>query len=191
MASRVGLDRKAVVRAAVDIVDRDGVAALTMARLAAHLGIRVPSLYAHVSGQAGLRRELWIWAVTDLGDRLREPVMGRSGEEAFLAFAAAFRDYTRCYPGRYQLTLDPPVPLDELALAAGRHANGAFQAVVRSFGLDGAAAVHAGRALRAAIHGFVALEARYAMSAENIDESFEHMLGMLVRGLSAPASQLV
>lgn len=190
MASRVGLDRTAVVRAAVEIVDRDGVAALSMARLASDLGIRVPSLYAHVPGQAGLRRELWMWTVTDLGDRLRESVMGRSGEDAFISFATAFRDYTRCYSGRYQLTLDPPVPLDEEALAAGRHANGAFQAVIRSFGLDGAEAVHTGRALRAAIHGFVVLEARYAMSAESIDESFQRMLGMLVRGLHAPASHL-
>lgn len=178
--------------AAVAIVDREGVAALTMARLAADLGIRAPSLYAHVQGQAGLRRELWLWAVDDLGDRLRESVMGRSGEAALVAFAAAFRDYAHCYPGRYQLTLDPPVPLDEEALAAGRRANRAFQAVVRSFGLEGAEAVHAGRALRAAIHGFVGLEARYSMTAESIDDSFERMLRMLARGLSAhPAPELV
>lgn len=192
MASRVGLDRKAVVLAAIDIVDREGPAALTMARLAADLGIRAPSLYAHVAGQTGLRRELWFWAVTDLGDRLRDSVMGRSGEDAFVTFATAFRDYARQYPGRYQLTLEPPVPLDDEALATGRRANGAFQAVIRSFGLDGAEAVHSGRALRAAIHGFVALEARYAMSAESIDESFERMLRMLARGLTpAPEAQLV
>ena len=192
MASRVGLDRKAVVVAAIDIVDREGPAALTMARLAADLGIRAPSLYAHVAGQAGLRRELWMWTVTDLGDRLRDTVMGRSGEDAFVAFATAFRDYARAYPGRYQLTLEPPQPLDDEALTVGRRANSAFQAVIRSFGLDGVEAVHTGRALRAAIHGFVALEARYAMSAEGVDESFERMLRMLARGLaSARTAELV
>jgi AcrR family transcriptional regulator len=188
----VGLDRAAVLRAALAIVDADGAAALTMARLAADLGIRAPSLYAHVAGQAGLRRALWLWAVDDLGERLRESVMGRSGDDAFVAFATAFRDYARAYPGRYQLTLEPPAPLDDEALAAGRRANGAFQAVIRSFGLDEIEAVHAGRALRAAVHGFVALEARYAMTAESIDESFDRMLRMLLRGLrSAPAIQLV
>ncbi|HET6817629.1 MAG TPA: WHG domain-containing protein [Mycobacteriales bacterium] len=183
MASRVGLDRAAVVQAAIDIVDRDGVDALTMARLAASLGIRVPSLYAHVPGQTGLRRELWMWTVNDLGERLRESVMGRSGHEALAAFATAFRDYAQARPGRYQLTLSPPQPLDEAALEVGRRANSAFEAVIRSFGLTGAEAVHLGRAVRAAIHGFVALESRYSLGPENVDESFDHLLTLLARGL--------
>jgi len=186
MASRVGLDRAAVVQAAIDIVDREGVEALTMARLAASLGIRVPSLYAHVPGQAGLRRELWMWTVNDLGERLRESVMGRSGHEALAAFATAFRYYARDYPGRYQLTLSPPDPLDDEALDVGRRANTAFEAVIRSFGLSGVDAVHLGRAVRASIHGFVGLEARYALGPENVDESFGHLLTLLSRGL-APA----
>src|SRR4051795_9141146 len=99
MASRVGLDRQAVLRSAIDIVDREGVDALTMARLAAALGIRAPSLYAHVDGQAGLRGELWMWSVADLGNQLGEAVMGRSRDEALASFATAFRDYARRFPG--------------------------------------------------------------------------------------------
>jgi AcrR family transcriptional regulator len=185
MASRVGLDRQAVVEAAVGIVDREGLDALTMARLAAALGIRAPSLYAHVDGQTGLRRELWMWAVGDLGDRLGESVMGRSRDDALAAFATAFRDYARRYPGRYQLTLTPPEPLDDDALAVGRRANAAFQAVIRSFGLSGNDAVHLGRAVRSAIHGFIGLEARYSLGPEDVDESFAHLLAILARGLDA------
>ena len=188
MASRVGLDRAAVVRAAIDIVDRDGVDALTMARLAASLGIRVPSLYAHVPGQTGLRRELWMWTVNDLGERLRESVMGRSDHEALGAFATAFRDYARAWPGRYQLTLTPPDPLDDAALEVGRRANSAFDAVIRSFGLTGEEDVHLGRAVRSAIHGFIGLEARYSLGPENVDESFEHLLRLLARGLVPTAT---
>jgi AcrR family transcriptional regulator len=192
MASRVGLDRQAVIEAAVGIVDREGLDALTMARLAAALGIRAPSLYAHVDGQTGLRRELWLWAVAELGDRLGESVMGRSRDEALAAFATAFRDYARSYPGRYQLTLSPPEPLDDEALAVGRRANAAFQAVIRSFGLSGDEAVHLGRAVRSAIHGFIGLEARYSLGPENIDESFAHLLGILSRGLGrAPSGDLL
>jgi AcrR family transcriptional regulator len=188
MASRVGLDRAAVVQAAIDIVDRDGVDALTMARLAASLGIRVPSLYAHVPGQAGLRRELWMWTVNDLGERLRESVMGRSRHEALAAFAEAFRHYARTWPGRYRLTLSPPDPLDGEALDVGRHANAAFDAVIRSFGLTGSEAVHLGRAVRSAIHGFVGLEARYALGPDSVDESFAHLLVLLSRGLTPAAA---
>ena len=184
MATRVGLDRAAVIAAAVDIVDTEGLAALTMTRLAAALGIRGPSLYAHVRGQAGLRRDLWLWVVADLGDRLRDSVMGRSGETALFSFAEAMRDYARRYPGRYQLTLDPPVPFDDEAIAVRRRANAAFEAMITSFGVRGEQAHHAGRALRAAIHGFVALEASDAIGDHDVDASFETMLVLLARGLS-------
>ncbi|HEU5033931.1 MAG TPA: WHG domain-containing protein [Mycobacteriales bacterium] len=183
MASRLGLDRRTVVATAFGIVDREGLAALTMTRLADDLGIRLPSLYAHVRGQDDLRRELWFAAVTDLGDCLGQSVMGRSGEDALLAFATELRDYARRHPGRYQLTLDPPVPFDEEAAAVRRRANAPFRAVIRSFGLDGEDAVHAGRALRAAIHGFVGLEAQDALGDEGADESFRHLIGWLTRGL--------
>ncbi len=183
MASRVGLDRRAVVSAAVGIVDREGFASLSLVRLAADLGIRAPSLYAHVDGLQGLRRELWLWTVDDLGDRLRSSVMGRSGDDALFAFATAFRDYARHFPGRYRLTLDPPVPFDDVAAAVRRRANEAFQAVIRSFGLDRAQATHTGRALRAAIHGFVTLEADDALGDESVDESFRQMIALLANGL--------
>lgn len=187
MASRVGLDRNAVVSAAVGIVDREGVAALSLARLADHLGIRTPSLYAHVHGQRGLRRELWLWAVADLGEVLRASVMGRSGEDALFAFATAFRDYAIRYPGRYQLTLDPPEPFDEQADATRRRANEAFLAAIRSFGVDHAQAVHAGRALRAAIHGFVTLESDDVLGRDGVDESFRQMVTLLAKGLGPQA----
>jgi AcrR family transcriptional regulator len=183
MASRIGLDRRAVIAAAIGIVDDDGTAGLTMTRLADELGIRLPSLYAHVRGQLDLRRELWLWAVSDLGDRLGDSVMGRSGEDALFAFAVEFRDYARRHPGRYQLTLDPPVPFDDEAAAVRRRANAPFRAVVRSFGVGDAAAVHVGRALRAAIHGFTALEAANGLGQRGADESFRQMVALLSRGL--------
>jgi AcrR family transcriptional regulator len=188
MGTRLGLDRKAVITAAIDIVDREGAAALTMTKLADALGIRGPSLYAHVRGQLDLRRALWLWSVSDLGDRLGDCVMGRSGEDALFAFATELRDYARRYPGRYQLTLDPPVPFDEEAAAVRRRANAPFRAVVRSFGLDGVPAVHAGRALRAAIHGFVTLEADLAIGDRDTDDSFRHLVELLCRGLKEPSA---
>ena len=191
MASRIGLDRAAVVQAAIDIADREGVEALTMARLAASLGIRVPSLYAHVPGQAGLRRELWMWTVNELGERLRDSVMGRSGHEALAEFATAFRYYARDYPGRYQLTLSPPDPLDDEALDVGRRANTAFEAVIRSFGLSGVDAVHLGRAVRASIHGFVGLEARYALGRATGDRTHFDAARRLLHAVrdAAPAAR--
>src|SRR4051794_12744931 len=82
MAARAGLDRDAVVAAAIEIVDAEGMKALSLARLAQELGVRTPSLYSHVDGQRGLRRALWIATVDELGDVLRTSVLGRSGDDA-------------------------------------------------------------------------------------------------------------
>ena len=185
MAARMGLDRRAVVAAAVAIVDDEGVEALSMARLAGDLGIRGPSLYAHVRNQAELRRDLWLWVLDDLGERLRASVMGRSGRDALIAFATAMRDYAREHQARYLLTLAPPVPFDDEAVAASHRANSAFRAVITSFGLEGDEAVHCGRAVRAAVHGFVELEARNALARAGGDDSWEFLLLLLVNGLES------
>ena len=190
MAARMGLDRQAVVAAAVAIVDAEGVDALSMARLAGELGIRGPSLYAHVRNQAELRRDLWLWVLDDLGERLRASVMGRSGRDALVAFATAMRDYARQHQARYLLTLQPPVPFDDAAIEASHRANSAFRAVIRSFGLEGDEAVHCGRALRAAVHGFVELEARNALARATSDrnggdQSWEFLLLLLVNGIES------
>ena len=148
MAARIGLDRPAVVAAAIAIVDAEGVDALSMARLAGELGIRGPSLYAHVRNQAELRREL-------VAVGARRPRASACARRSWAA--AAGRRSLRSPPPcattrastrrRYLLTLQPPVPFDDAAVAASHRANGAFRAVIRSFGLEGDEAVHCGRAL--------------------------------------------
>jgi AcrR family transcriptional regulator len=52
--SRAPLSKHAVVDAALDLVDRDGVAALSIRRLAAQVRVPPMSLYAHFSGKAQL-----------------------------------------------------------------------------------------------------------------------------------------
>ncbi|MGI8712393.1 MAG: TetR family transcriptional regulator, partial [Solirubrobacteraceae bacterium] len=52
---RAGLDAEAVVTAAARLADAEGLECLTLARLAQRLGVRSPSLYAHVDGLEELR----------------------------------------------------------------------------------------------------------------------------------------
>lgn len=48
------IDTEGIVRAAFDVLDRDGFAALTMRTLAAHLEVKAASLYYHVPNKAAL-----------------------------------------------------------------------------------------------------------------------------------------
>jgi AcrR family transcriptional regulator len=86
---RVGLDTEAVVAAAAQLADAEGLPRLTLARLAAVLGIRTPSLYAHVDGVADLRARLGARGARELGADLQQAAAGRSGADALRAVAEA------------------------------------------------------------------------------------------------------
>ena len=63
MPRRPGLDRAVVGRAAAVMADERGLAALSLADLAAQLGVRPPSLYNHIPSLAALQRDLAVLGV--------------------------------------------------------------------------------------------------------------------------------
>ena len=158
MAERRGLSRAVVVDTAAGLADRDGFDELTLGAVAAELRVRPPSLYNHVSGLDGLRRDLALRGVFELGERIRDAAVGRAGADALTALAAAYRAYARERPGLYRaLQRAPDAGDSELAAAAARLLQ-PVMAVLAGFGLEGDAAIHAARSLRSAMHGFVELE---------------------------------
>jgi AcrR family transcriptional regulator len=177
---RAGLDPGAVVGAAARIADAEGLAAVTLSRLAADLGIRTPSLYSHVGGLDDLRRRLAARGAGELADAMQEAAAGRAGGDALRAVAKAYREYAREHPGSY----DAAQRAAWLAGDAGARAVRVFTAVLAGYGLSGDDAIHATRAVRAALHGFVALESGggFGMS-QSVDASFERLVALLDDGL--------
>ena len=81
---RTGLDRDDVIAAALDLVEREGAAALTMRGLATDLDVGTPTIYWHV----GSRDELVAAVIRMQADRLAEQeVVGRTARER--VFSAA------------------------------------------------------------------------------------------------------
>jgi AcrR family transcriptional regulator len=182
---RVGLDTDAVVGAAARLADADGLESVTLARLAAELGVRAPSLYAHVDGLEDLRRRLGARGARELADALRVAAAGRAGTEALVAVADAYRAYARAHPGSYAaLQQARELSRSEEAARAAAAVVDVVVAVLRGYGLEGDDAVHATRAIRAALHGFVLLEevGGFAME-QSIDESFGRLVATLDAGL--------
>ena len=54
MSPRAGLDTRMIVIRAAEIADEQGIEEVTLAALAAKLGVRSPSLYNHVNGLRGI-----------------------------------------------------------------------------------------------------------------------------------------
>lgn len=178
---RAGLDAAAVVEAAAEIADADGLAAVTLSSVAVRLGVKPPSLYAHVAGLPDLRRRLAVLATEQLADALTPAVAGRAHGDALRAAGRAYRRWALAHPGRHaaiQFVLLPGEPAAERAV-------GLMVSVMNGYALEGEEAIHAVRGLRAAIHGFVTLEAGGGFGIPlSTDDSFEWLLDLFDRGLA-------
>lgn len=186
MAAR-GLTSQVVVAAAADIADREGLRAVSVARVAAAVGVRAPSVYNHVPGHDGLLRGIALEGIRGVTQELREAVMGRSGTEALLAAAAAYRKYAREHPGRYEAAQRAPTSDDEEMAQAGAEAVEAFAAALRAWSLDGDDVVHAVRAVRSTLHGFVDME---RLGGFGLDVSVDESFSRLVTGLAVSLHSL-
>ncbi len=174
---RAGLSRPVVVAAAADLVDTTGFDRLTLAAVAAGLGVRLPSLYKHIDSLDGLRRDLAVLAVTELGTAMGAAAVGCSEGAALHAVADAYRHYGQAHPGRFAATVRAPGADDDEHRAAAEAVLRVVLAVLGGYGLSGDDALDATRALRAALHGFVTLETGGGFGLPlDVDRSFRIMV---------------
>lgn len=128
------LTRDRVLRAAVDLVDREGVEALSMRRLGLQLGVEAMSLYRYVPSKA------------DLLDGIHETILaevvvppaGREWKKTARRYARAFRSALVAHPNALALFATRPA----VTSASLRHVEGGF-ALLRSAGFDISDAVSA------------------------------------------------
>lgn len=157
MATKAGLTRTAVLEAAAALADEHGLDALTLAALAARLGVTTPTLYHYVPGLPGLRRELALLGLRDLEVTLGRAVMGKAGADALRALADAYRAYVNEHPGLYAATVRAAPDDVELAAAQTRVVEIALRAL-DAYHLSPDDAIHAVRMLRSIAHGFATIE---------------------------------
>jgi AcrR family transcriptional regulator len=177
---RAGLTPQRVVEEAGAVADATGLDRLTLAAVADRFGVAVPSLYKHVSGLDGLRRDLAVQAVRELTAALSRAAVGRAGRDALHVMADAYRAYATAHPGRYAASVRAPAPDDTEHLAAADDALGVFFSVLAGYGIRGGDAIDAIRGLRAAMHGFVALETGGGFGLpHSVDASYHRLVDAL------------
>jgi AcrR family transcriptional regulator len=184
---RAGVDPDAIVAEAAKLADAEGLEAVSLKRLAEALGVRPPSLYAHVDGIDDVLRRLGRQGLRELGTALSRAVEGRSGLDALQALAGAYRGFAHQHPGMYAAAQrSRELAQDEDAQAAGEAVVRVTLAVLRGYKLEGDEAIHGVRLIRVALHGFISLESGggFAM-AQSPDETFERLVALLDLGLRA------
>ncbi len=98
------ISRSAAVRAAIDIIGADGLQSFTMPRLAAEMGVKVPSLYHHFRDRADILLAV-VQYVAGAAVVASGSVPGPDWPEHFVALATSFRRSFVCYKNTAPLLL--------------------------------------------------------------------------------------
>ncbi len=159
-------------------MDEVGLSQLTLAELAARLGVRQPSLYKHIEGTDGLVRSISVRAKNELAYVLARAAVGRERVDAVEAIAHAATAMgarasrsLRDHPDARQQPADVEDQAASLAVLQ------VVTDVLAGYGLSDEDAIDATRALRSALHGFITLESGGGFGLPvDIDRSFQRLV---------------
>lgn len=169
--ARVALTRDRIVRAAIELIERDGAEALSMRRVAAELGVAVMSLYNHVNAKAALLDGVaeHILSGMILAD---DPAMHWTERARVLirAFRKVAHDHPRCVTVVMTRKVDAPS-----AMVPVEHA----LAIADDAGFDGATAVRIMRAMMAYAIGAQMREVGAAKMLDYLPEGADDRFGFL------------
>ncbi|MGW4648543.1 TetR/AcrR family transcriptional regulator [Kitasatospora sp. NPDC004289] len=159
MGAHAGLTVERITQAAAALADEVGIEKVTISALARSFGVKDASFYSHVKGLREIRIRVAILASEEMNECLGSAIAGRSGGEALMAFADAYRHYALRHPGRYaatQLRLDPSEFAGTEVFARSVELT---YAVMRYYELGEPDLTDAARLLRSTFHGFISIEA--------------------------------
>jgi len=180
------LNKQLVIEEAARLVNEVGsFEAVTLGQLAERLDIKVPSLYNHITDADGLRRDLRLYGIERLYEVLSQAAIGRANDDAIYAIADAYRVFALENPGTYPLLLAAPDASDAELVAASNRLLTLIVNVLRAYNLTDEDALHAVRALRAVLHGFVSIEMAhgYEMELDRTD-SYHRLIAMYLASLN-------
>jgi AcrR family transcriptional regulator len=177
--------REAIVRAARQLLEADGLEALTMQRVASAVGVRAPSLYKHVRDRSELVRLVVEDVAGSLAASVDGAVPGTDPPADVRRIAIAFRRFAHENPRAYGLIF---ANLPEEWRAAPETLARATDALLRATSaLAGPThALDAARTLVAWAHGFVGMELAGAFRlGGSVDEAFAFGVERLAAALEA------
>ena len=184
--ARAGLTETRVIEEAEQLADEVGLPRLTLAAVAARLGVRQPSLYKHIDGTDGLVRSISVRAKSELAHVLARAAVGRERDDAVTSLSRAYRAWAFEHPGRYATAQSAPRPGDAEDEEASLAVVQIVLDVLAGYGLRGDDAIDATRALRSSLHGFITLESAGAFGLPlDVDRSFERLVKGLARAFAS------
>ncbi len=186
--ARARTSRDAIIVAAREILEAEGIDAVVMERVAVRVGVRGPSLYKHVPNRASLIRAVAEAVVDDLARVIAHAAATNDPAAALRATAVAYRAFVRANPHGYGLLFAPlatEMQPDPTSIAdLGRPIVAAVSALTGEEG-----ALERARTFVAWAHGAVSMELAGAFRlGGDLDVAYEAGIEMILAGISGRAS---
>jgi AcrR family transcriptional regulator len=179
------VNRDRILDAARDIIEREGVELLSLAKLAAALGVSAPSLYKHFENKNDLLREVNLQSNAALVESMLAALNTISApQEQIMGMAHAFRNFAHRYPTTYALmySSNPDLRPDSSILEA-------LAIPLQKVFAELCGEVRSLAALRGAyalLHGFVSLELNNQFQrGGSLDDAFTESVQTYIRGLES------
>ncbi|MEO6396029.1 MAG: WHG domain-containing protein [Devosia sp.] len=176
--------REALVGFALELVEKTGADALTMAAVAEAAGVRGPSLYKHFNDRAALLSAVTVAIMHDLEATIRKQTSGRTGRQRLSSMANAYRHFALSHKHAYRLMFAADFADDPAIAEASRFSVAPLFEELAAAGIPPKRLLAQSRVLVALLHGFVSMEIAQAFRlGGDVDSAFEEGLRTLLDGL--------
>jgi AcrR family transcriptional regulator len=171
-----------IVSAACDLLEKDGLAGLTMQAVAGRVGVRAPSLYKRVQSRDQLIQLVAEATLTELARRL-------DASSSVLKIANSFRAFGMERPAAFLLIMMPgpgvPVSRNEFGAAASKP----ILRLARELAGD-EHALEAARTLTAWAAGFISMELNSGFRlGGDIDDAWEFGVARIIEAITSSRSR--
>jgi AcrR family transcriptional regulator len=173
MAKRPKLDSQVIIKAAANLADTVGLDRITLAAVAKNLSVKTPSLYNHIEGMLGLKRELAVFAVKSLTEKLTQGTIGKSGDEAVKSLLSAYREFAKERPGLYEAAGKSGRRDDEEMLAVRTQLISVMIKVLALYNLSEDNVIHATRVIRSIASGFILHESAGYFTGRSVNKKLD------------------
>jgi AcrR family transcriptional regulator len=98
----MSVTKNAVIQAASDIADKEGLNRVSLKAVSEKLNIRTPSLYNHIAGLDDMLLEVAHSGMRIMNDQMTQAVIGKHGDAALKSLGIAYLNYVTVHPGIYE-----------------------------------------------------------------------------------------
>lgn len=181
---RIGLTREKVIEQAAMLANEKGLAYVTITTLAAHLGIKKPSLYNHITSQEDIYQGIMIYGWKNGAEAITEHIAEEDAHEALKEYTRRFYKYAIDNPGIFEAMLWYNKYKSEELIQATTKLYTFFFAQTDKLHIDRIIANHLLRTYRAFLEGFLLLVIHDSFGNPiSVNESFELSLDVLLKGM--------